>query len=48
MTSHLPVLCVVVPLLTALLIPLVSRFKRGAGWWISNIPPRTWTVWPRR
>ena len=35
MESHLPVLAVVVPLLTALLIPLVSFARRGAGWFMA-------------
>ena len=30
--EHLPVLVVVVPLITALLIPLLTRIWRGSGW----------------
>jgi multicomponent Na+:H+ antiporter subunit D len=33
--DHLPVLVIVVPLLTALLIPLVTRIWRGAAWWMT-------------
>jgi multicomponent Na+:H+ antiporter subunit D len=32
--AHLPVLVIVVPLIAALLIPLVTRVWRGGGWWI--------------
>ncbi len=34
MAGQLPALAVVVPLLVALLIPLVSRFNRRAAWWM--------------
>ncbi len=34
MTQHLPVLVIVVPLLTALIVPLVERVRRGSAWYL--------------